>query len=78
MIWADLNSGTWAGQLGDGRAFSLTELRNPHTLKRYEIQLKVGSIAQISLTILTGWWTYPVFQICVREIFIPVLVLTRD
>lgn len=32
--------GSWAGQLGDGRAISLFETTNPTTNKRYEIQLK--------------------------------------
>jgi len=32
--------GSWAGQLGDGRAISLFETTNPGTGKRYEIQLK--------------------------------------
>ncbi|EME86307.1 uncharacterized protein MYCFIDRAFT_161927 [Pseudocercospora fijiensis CIRAD86] len=32
--------GSWAGQLGDGRAISLFETTNPNTGKRYEIQLK--------------------------------------
>lgn len=32
--------GQWAGQLGDGRAISLFETRNPATGKRYELQLK--------------------------------------
>ncbi|MCJ1249640.1 hypothetical protein MMC30_006866 [Trapelia coarctata] len=32
--------GTWAGQLGDGRAISLFESVNPTTKTRYEIQLK--------------------------------------
>lgn len=34
--------GVWASQLGDGRAFSLFEATNPHTKKRYELQLKGG------------------------------------
>ncbi|KAJ5443645.1 uncharacterized protein N7458_007517 [Penicillium daleae] len=33
-------NGTWAGQLGDGRAISLFETTNPQTKKRYELQLK--------------------------------------
>ncbi|KAJ5775951.1 uncharacterized protein N7511_000962 [Penicillium nucicola] len=33
-------SGSWAGQLGDGRAISLFECTNPHTNTRYELQLK--------------------------------------
>ncbi|KAJ5126217.1 hypothetical protein N7448_005528 [Penicillium atrosanguineum] len=33
-------SGSWAGQLGDGRAISLFETTNPQTGKRYELQLK--------------------------------------
>ncbi|OQD70024.1 hypothetical protein PENDEC_c027G04642 [Penicillium decumbens] len=32
--------GSWAGQLGDGRAISLFECINPQTKKRYELQLK--------------------------------------
>ena len=32
--------GSWAGQLGDGRAISLFESTNPSTKRRYEIQLK--------------------------------------
>src|SRR5271170_158450 len=32
--------GSWAGQLGDGRAISLFESTNPETKVRYEIQLK--------------------------------------
>ncbi|KAG2421624.1 hypothetical protein HFD88_005599 [Aspergillus terreus] len=32
--------GTWAGQLGDGRAISLFESTNPETKRRYELQLK--------------------------------------
>jgi serine/tyrosine/threonine adenylyltransferase len=32
--------GSWAGQLGDGRAISLFESTNPETKKRCEIQLK--------------------------------------
>ncbi|EXJ60906.1 hypothetical protein A1O7_05059 [Cladophialophora yegresii CBS 114405] len=32
--------GSWAGQLGDGRAMSLFETTNPDTGVRYEIQLK--------------------------------------
>lgn len=32
--------GSWAGQLGDGRAISLLETTNPDTKIRYEIQLK--------------------------------------
>jgi serine/tyrosine/threonine adenylyltransferase len=32
--------GSWAGQLGDGRAISLFEATNPNTGVRYEIQLK--------------------------------------
>ncbi|KAJ5576322.1 hypothetical protein N7535_003248 [Penicillium sp. DV-2018c] len=33
-------SGSWAGQLGDGRAISLFECTNPQTNIRYELQLK--------------------------------------
>ncbi|KAF7719207.1 YdiU domain-containing protein [Penicillium ucsense] len=32
--------GSWAGQLGDGRAISLFEVTNPQTHRRYELQLK--------------------------------------
>ncbi|KAB8342808.1 hypothetical protein FH972_022406 [Carpinus fangiana] len=32
--------GSWAAQLGDGRAISLFETTNPSTTRRYEIQLK--------------------------------------
>ncbi|KAE8378738.1 hypothetical protein BDV26DRAFT_261121 [Aspergillus bertholletiae] len=32
--------GSWAGQLGDGRAISLFESTNPNTCIRYELQLK--------------------------------------
>ena len=32
--------GSWAGQLGDGRAMSLFETTNPQSGKRYEVQLK--------------------------------------
>ena len=32
--------GSWAGQLGDGRAISLFESTNPETKRRYEVQLK--------------------------------------
>lgn len=32
--------GSWAGQLGDGRAISLFECTNPSTKTRYEVQLK--------------------------------------
>ncbi|KAI2841837.1 hypothetical protein CBS12448_10340 [Aspergillus niger] len=32
--------GSWAGQLGDGRAISLFETTNPKTSTRYELQLK--------------------------------------
>lgn len=32
--------GSWAGQLGDGRAISLFESTNPSTKTRYEVQLK--------------------------------------
>ncbi|KAJ5220876.1 uncharacterized protein N7469_009763 [Penicillium citrinum] len=32
--------GSWAGQLGDGRAISLFESTNPQTKTRYELQLK--------------------------------------
>ncbi|PYH92034.1 YdiU domain protein [Aspergillus ellipticus CBS 707.79] len=36
-VWTD---GSWAGQLGDGRAISLFEITNPRNNIRYELQLK--------------------------------------
>ena len=40
--------GSWAGQLGDGRAISLFESTNPATKQRYEIQLKGAGITPYS------------------------------
>ncbi|KAL2066635.1 hypothetical protein VTL71DRAFT_2706 [Oculimacula yallundae] len=40
--------GSWAGQLGDGRAISLFETTNPSTKKRYELQLKGAGITPYS------------------------------
>ncbi|KAI1923023.1 hypothetical protein LOZ52_001177 [Ophidiomyces ophidiicola] len=40
--------GSWAGQLGDGRAISLFEAINPDTNKRYEIQLKGAGLTPYS------------------------------
>lgn len=40
--------GSWAGQLGDGRAISLFESTNPSTGQRYEIQLKGAGITPYS------------------------------
>lgn len=40
--------GQWAGQLGDGRAISLFESRNPITQQQYEIQLKGAGITPYS------------------------------
>ncbi|TDZ23360.1 UPF0061 protein [Colletotrichum orbiculare MAFF 240422] len=40
--------GQWAGQLGDGRAISLFETRNPETKVRYELQLKGAGITPYS------------------------------
>ncbi|KID96755.1 protein family UPF0061, partial [Metarhizium majus ARSEF 297] len=40
--------GQWAGQLGDGRAISLFESRNPDTGKRYELQLKGAGLTPYS------------------------------
>ncbi|KAM3078066.1 hypothetical protein ACMFMG_002632 [Clarireedia jacksonii] len=40
--------GSWAGQLGDGRAISLFETTNPNTNKRYELQLKGAGITPYS------------------------------
>ena len=40
--------GSWAGQLGDGRAISLFETTNPSTKKRYEVQLKGAGITPYS------------------------------
>ncbi|KAK2624217.1 hypothetical protein QTJ16_006167 [Diplocarpon rosae] len=40
--------GSWAGQLGDGRAISLFEITNPSTKTRYELQLKGAGITPYS------------------------------
>ncbi|KAK2801073.1 hypothetical protein FQN50_007881 [Emmonsiellopsis sp. PD_5] len=40
--------GSWAGQLGDGRAISLFETTNPATKTRYEVQLKGAGITPYS------------------------------
>lgn len=40
LCYAGHQFGQWAGQLGDGRAFTLLETRNPETNERWEIQLK--------------------------------------
>ncbi|KAI8623516.1 UPF0061-domain-containing protein [Xylariaceae sp. FL1651] len=40
--------GSWAGQLGDGRAISLFETTNPHTGVRYELQLKGAGLTPYS------------------------------
>lgn len=40
--------GSWAGQLGDGRAISLFETTNPDTKTRYELQLKGAGITPYS------------------------------
>jgi protein adenylyltransferase len=40
--------GQWAGQLGDGRAISLFESRNPDTGKQYELQLKGAGMTPYS------------------------------
>lgn len=40
--------GQWAGQLGDGRAISLFETRNPATGTRYELQLKGAGLTPYS------------------------------
>lgn len=40
--------GSWAGQLGDGRAISLFETTNPATKRRYELQLKGAGITPYS------------------------------
>lgn len=40
--------GSWAGQLGDGRAISLFETTNPSTKIRYELQLKGAGITPYS------------------------------
>jgi uncharacterized protein YdiU (UPF0061 family) len=40
--------GSWAGQLGDGRAISLFETINPDTKVRYELQLKGAGITPYS------------------------------
>lgn len=40
--------GSWAGQLGDGRAISLFETTNPDTKIRYELQLKGAGLTPYS------------------------------
>lgn len=40
QAYAGWQFGSFAGQLGDGRAFSLVEVTNPDTKERYELQLK--------------------------------------
>lgn len=40
--------GSWAGQLGDGRAISLFETTNPDTKTRYELQLKGAGMTPYS------------------------------
>lgn len=40
--------GSWAGQLGDGRAISLFETTNPETNTRYELQLKGAGLTPYS------------------------------
>ncbi|CAJ2511160.1 Uu.00g067850.m01.CDS01 [Anthostomella pinea] len=40
--------GSWAGQLGDGRAISLFETTNPSTGGRYELQLKGAGLTPYS------------------------------
>ncbi|KAI0457194.1 hypothetical protein F5B21DRAFT_99796 [Xylaria acuta] len=40
--------GSWAGQLGDGRAISLFETTNPETRVRYELQLKGAGLTPYS------------------------------
>ncbi|KAH8657069.1 hypothetical protein BGZ60DRAFT_416712 [Tricladium varicosporioides] len=40
--------GSWAGQLGDGRAISLFETTHPETKKRYELQLKGAGMTPYS------------------------------
>lgn len=40
LCYAGHQFGVWAGQLGDGRAVTLKETKNPETGERWEIQLK--------------------------------------
>lgn len=40
--------GSWAGQLGDGRAISLFETTNPASKRRYEVQLKGAGMTPYS------------------------------
>lgn len=40
--------GQWAGQLGDGRAISLFETKNPESGERYELQLKGAGLTPYS------------------------------
>lgn len=46
--YAGYQFGNWAGQLGDGRAISLFEVRNPNSGIRYEIQLKGAGLTPYS------------------------------
>ncbi len=40
LCYAGHQFGQWAGQLGDGRAVTLLETKNPETGERWEVQLK--------------------------------------
>lgn len=48
MCYGGWQFGSWAGQLGDGRAISLFETTNPSTGVRYELQLKGAGITPYS------------------------------
>jgi serine/tyrosine/threonine adenylyltransferase len=48
MCYGGWQFGSWAGQLGDGRAISLFETTNPSTKVRYELQLKGAGITPYS------------------------------
>lgn len=48
MCYGGWQFGSWAGQLGDGRAISLFETTNPSTGIRYELQLKGAGITPYS------------------------------
>jgi uncharacterized protein YdiU (UPF0061 family) len=48
MCYGGWQFGSWAGQLGDGRAISLFETTNPASGVRYELQLKGAGITPYS------------------------------
>lgn len=46
--YAGYQFGVWAGQLGDGRVINLSQLKNPDTGKRYEVQIKGAGLTPYS------------------------------